>query len=91
MVIGKPKDDIQMIGMDAKDFYFGAECLSSSRAGMLDLTRPVQKGIIPNDYCFEMLDKFLDEEIFKNVFGENAEDHKILITEPPNNPKHIRE
>ena len=38
-----------------------------------------------------MLEKFLDEEIFHNVLRVNPEDHKILITEPPNNPRKNRE
>jgi actin-related protein len=39
MIVGKPKDDTVMVGMDQKDFYFGNE--ARSKASMLDITEPV--------------------------------------------------
>jgi hypothetical protein len=40
MIVGKPKDDIVMIGMDQKEFYFGEEALS--KKSMLNITYPVK-------------------------------------------------
>ena len=46
MIVGKPKDDTMMVGMDQKDFYFGQEAIS--KKSLLDITYPVQQGIIPD-------------------------------------------
>jgi actin len=39
MIVGKPKSPDIMVGMDQKDAYYGAECLS--KIEMLNLFRPV--------------------------------------------------
>ena len=46
MIVGKPKEDVQMVGMDQKDYYFGEE--ATSKKALLDITYPVQQGIIPD-------------------------------------------
>lgn len=91
MIVGKPKDDTIMVGMDQKDFYFGEEAIS--KKSMLDITYPVRNGIIPDDggKSFEMLEKILEHQIFNQELRVSPEDHKILITEPPNNDKATRE
>ena len=89
-IIGEPKDDTQMVGMDQKPFYYGHEVIS--KQSMLNITKPVQQGIIVNDdHNFHMLELFMENEIFHNQLRVSPEDHKILITEPPNNPKENRE
>lgn len=91
MIVGKPKDDTIMVGMDQKDFYFGEEAIS--KKSMLDITYPVRNGIIPDDggKSFDMLEKILEHQIFNQELRVSPEDHKILITEPPNNDKATRE
>jgi len=89
MIVGKPKEDIVMVGMDQKEFYFGEEAIS--KKSMLDITYPVQKGIIPDDHCMDMLEKIFEHQIFNQELRVSPEDHKIMLTEPPNNPKEIRE
>ena len=89
-IVGKPKDDTQMVGMDQKPYYYGEEAIN--KRSMLNITEPVQKGIIPNDdHHFQMLELFLENEVFNNKLNTSPEEHKILITEPPNNPKENRE
>jgi hypothetical protein len=39
MIVGKPKDDTQMVGMDQKPFYFGEEAISKKQ--LLHITYPV--------------------------------------------------
>ena len=92
MIVGKPKEDVVMVGMDQKDFYFGEE--ASSKRSMLDITYPVQKGIIPDgddDHHLNMLGKIFEHQIFNHELGVQPSEHKIMLTEPPNNPKDIRE
>ena len=58
MIVGKPKDDTVMVGMDQKDFYFGNE--ARSKASMLDITEPVKDGIVPDKHSLDMLEKIME-------------------------------
>ena len=51
------------------------------------MEEPVQNGVIKN---FESIEKIF-EHLFNNELRVSPEEHKILITEPPNNPKKNRE
>lgn len=51
------------------------------------MEEPVQSGIIRN---FESMYKIF-EHLFNNELRVSPEEHKIMITEPPNNPKKNRE
>ena len=62
MIVGKPKDDTIMVGMDQKDFYFGDEALS--KKSMLDITYPVQHGVVPDKHSLDMLEKIMEHQIF---------------------------
>ena len=78
-----------MVGMDQKDFYFGQEAIS--KKSLLDITYPVQQGIIPDQNSFDMLEKILEHQIFNQELRVSPEDHKIMLTEPPNSSKETRE
>lgn len=39
----------------------------------------------------EVLQQILDHEIFNNALKVDPVEHKIMLTEPPNNPKPNRE
>ena len=54
---------------------------------LLNLDYPVQQGVITD---FESIKKIF-EHLFNNELRVSPEEHKILITEPPNNPKKNRE
>ena len=54
----------------------------------MNLTYPVQEGIVQD---FDNLEKILSNEAFNNALKVQPSEHKIMITEPPNNPKVNRE
>ena len=62
MIVGKPRDDTVMVGMDQKDFYFGKEAIE--KAHLLEVTQPVQNGIIPSSHHLGMLEKIMEHQIF---------------------------
>ena len=86
MIVGKPKAPGIMVGTDQKDAYFGAEALS--KKNLLNISYPVQKGIVED---IDMLKEIFEHQIFNQELRVSPEEHKILITEPPNNPKKNRE
>jgi actin-related protein len=59
MIVGKPKAPGIMVGMDQKEYYFGAEALS--KKGMLDYYEPVVKGEVVN---IKLLKEILEHQIF---------------------------
>ena len=85
MIIGKPKSPGILVGMDQKEYYVGLE--ARAKRNLLIMEEPVQCGIIQN---FEHISKIF-EHLFNNELRVSPEEHKILITEPPNNPKKNRE
>jgi actin, other eukaryote len=54
----------------------------------LNISYPVQKGIVED---IDMLKEIFEHQIFNQELRVSPEEHKILITEPPNNPKKNRE
>ena len=62
-----------------------------SKKSMLNITEPVQAGIITDAQAMEMVKQIFEHQIFNNELKVSPEDHKIMITEPPNNPKKNRE
>ena len=75
-----------MAGMDQKENYFGDEAIKLR--SYLNLTEPVQNGVVVD---FDMLEKILEHEIFNNKLKVSPDEHKMMLTEPPNNPKENRE
>ena len=86
MVIGYPlADSGQLVGMDQKDCYVGTEAIEKKQ--FLDFKEPVQQGIIQDFTDMEKIWKHLMDDHLRVSF----EDYRIMMTEPPKNPKHIRE
>lgn len=85
MIIGRPKAPGILVGMDQKDDYVGHE--AKAKKNLLILEEPVQRGVIVN---IDSINKIF-EHLFNNELRVSPEEHKIIITESPKNPKKNRE
>jgi actin len=85
MIIGKPKAPGILVGMDQKECYVGYE--AKAKKNLLIMEEPVVGGVVQN---FDSLQKIF-EHLFNNELRVSPDEHKILLTEPPNNPKKNRE
>ncbi|KAM7533878.1 hypothetical protein Aperf_G00000111105 [Anoplocephala perfoliata] len=84
-VVGRPKYESVITAMAEKDAYIGDE--AQSKRGMLYLRHPIEHGYV-NDW--EDMEK-LWNQIFYNELRVAPEEHPIILTEPPLNPKSNRE
>jgi actin beta/gamma 1 len=80
-LVGRCKHSGIMVGMDQKDAYVGDE--AQSKRGVLTLKYPIEHGIITN---WDDMEK-LWYSTFYNELRIAPEEHAILITVPPNNPR----
>jgi actin, other eukaryote len=63
MVIGKPRKDVSLVGMEQKEFFIGEEVLAKKGLNLLDEQYPVKAGKIEDMQGLEKVLLYLCDEL----------------------------
>ena len=84
-IVGRPRHKGVMVGLGQKDAYVGEE--AQKRRDRLHVTYPLEHGIVTN---WDDMEEIL-HHTFHNELRISPEEHPVLLTEAPRNPKTNRE
>lgn len=84
-ILGRPKHENVMVGVEESEIYIGDE--AQCKRGVMQIKYPIEHGIVTNWDDMEKIWHYT----FYNELRVNVEEHPVLLTEAPVNPKRNRE
>jgi actin len=84
-IVGRPKSPGVIIGVEAKDEYLGDE--AQQKRGVLKITYPIEHGVVKD---WDDMEKIWNHTFYVEL-RVSPDEHPVMLTEAPLNPKINRE